>query len=454
MAKQPPSEGYLFSRAYTHYVFLLLWLLYFFDYIDRMVVVSLFPFLKADWGLTDAQCGAMVSAVYWAIIFFSFPISILIDRWSRKKSIGIMAVLWSLATATCALTRNFGQLFAARAAIGIGEAGYAPGGTAMISALYPEKRRAFMVGIWNASIPLGMAAGIVIGGIIASRWGWRHAFGIVALPGLIISLLFFFVRDYKTVGLEKTVDRGFSGFSGTDFKSVPEKPESGTAESSPATKKMTKMDIVRTFAATPSLILTYFGFAGMMFTSISMSTFLPTYFQRVQGFPMQKATLLASGIMLTSIIGSPLGGWIADTWMKKRIQARLLLPAVSALLTAALFLTGFHLFSSGMVQYGIFLLAGIASIAWASSAIAVTQDVVHPGLRAVSYALCVITQNLLGSALGPIVTGAFSDRYGIRSALKIASAMALISFVLFYLGSRYYARDLDKVERVALTAEE
>ncbi|MEK7242919.1 MAG: MFS transporter [Thermodesulfobacteriota bacterium] len=449
MAKQPPPEGYLFSKAYTHYVFLLLWLLYFFDYIDRMVVVSLFPFLKADWGLTDAQCGAMVSAVYWAIILFSFPISILIDRWSRKKSIGIMAVLWSMATVACAFTRNFGQLFAARAAIGIGEAGYAPGGTAMISALYPEKRRAFMVGIWNASIPLGMAAGIVIGGIIASRWGWRHAFGIVALPGLIIALLFLFVRDYKTVGLEKTVDSELRELGGHLAARCP--PNSLNSLNS---KKMTKMDIVRTFAATPSLILTYFGFAGMMFTSISMSTFLPTYFERVQGFPLQKATLLASGIMLTSIIGSPLGGWIADTWMKKKVQARLLLPSVSALLTAVLFLTGFYLPSGGMVQYGIFLLAGIACIAWASSAIAVTQDVVHPGLRAVSYALCVITQNLLGSALGPIVTGAFSDRYGIRAALKIASAMALISFVLFYLGSRYYARDLDKVERVALTAEE
>ena len=148
----------------------------------------------------------MVSAVYWAIILFSFPISIVIDRWSRKKSIGIMAALWSLATAACALTKNFGQLFAARTAIGIGEAGYAPGGTAMISALYPEKKRAFMVGIWNASIPIGMAAGIVIGGLIAAHWGWRHAFGIVALPGLIIALLFFFVKDYKTVGLEKTVD--------------------------------------------------------------------------------------------------------------------------------------------------------------------------------------------------------------------------------------------------------
>ncbi len=436
MAKTPPPEGYLFSKAYTAYVFLLLWLLYFFDYIDRMVVVSLFPFLKADWGLTDAQCGAMVSAVYWAIILFSFPISIVIDRWSRKKSIGIMAVLWSLATAACALTKNFGQLFAARTAIGIGEAGYAPGGTAMISALYPEKKRAFMVGIWNASIPIGMAAGIVIGGFIASHWGWRHAFGIVALPGLVIALLFFFVKDYKTVGLEKTVDRG--------------KTET---MSGPAAKKMSKREIVRAFANTPSLLMTYLGFAGMMFTSISMSTFLPTYFQRVQGFPLQKATLLASGIMLTSIVGSPLGGWIADTWMKKKIQARLLVPAISALLTAVLFLGGFYLPSGGMVQYGIFLLAGIASIAWASSAIAVTQDVVHPGLRAVSYALCVVTQNLLGSSLGPVVTGAFSDRYGILTALKIASAMTLISCVLFYIGSRFYKRDLDKVERIALIPE-
>ncbi|MHB8910010.1 MAG: MFS transporter [Syntrophales bacterium] len=436
MTKRPPPEGYLFSKAYTGYVFLLLWLLYFFDYIDRMVVVSLFPFLKADWGLTDAQCGAMVSAVYWAIIIFSFPVSIVIDRWSRKKSIGIMALLWSVATAACAATKNFGQLFAARAAIGLGEAGYAPGGTAMISALYPESRRALMVGIWNASIPLGMAAGIVIGGAIASRWGWRHAFGIVALPGLIIALLFFFVKDYKTVGLERTTDQRKSA-----------------ADYGPAVIKMSNREIVRTFARTPSLLLTYLGFAGMMFTSISMSTFLPTYFQRIQGFPLQKATLLASGIMLTSIVGSPLGGWIADAWMKKRVQARLLLPALSALLTAALFLGGLSLPSGGAVQYGIFLLAGIASIAWASSAIAVTQDVVHPGLRAISYALCVVTQNLLGSALGPVVTGSISDRYGILTALKIASAMSLISCVLFTLGSRFYRRDLEKVERVVLTPE-
>jgi MFS family permease len=436
MATSSAPEGYLFSRGYTHYVFILLWLLYFFDYVDRMVVVSLFPFLKSEWGLTDAQCGVLVSAVYWAIVIFSFPISIVIDRWSRKKCIGIMAVLWSMATAACAFTKNFGQLFVARTAIGLGEAGYAPGGTAMISALYPEKRRAFMVGIWNMSIPLGMAAGIVVGGFIATHWGWRNAFGIVALPGLLISILFFFVKDYKTIGLEQTVQ-----------------PEEAQASSLAAKKKMTKMDIVRAFSRTPSLLLTYLGFAGMMFLSISLSTFLPAYFQRVHGAPLQQANLLTSGIMLMAIIGSPLGGWIADRWMRRRIQARLLVPTISALLTAAIYFCGMHLFSGGKVQYAILILGGISSMVFASSAIAVTQDVVHPGLRAISYALCVISQNLLGSSLGPVVTGALSDAYGIASALKLATIAALVSCVLFYLGSKFYKKDLDKVEKIALAAE-
>ncbi len=306
----------------------------------------------------------------------------------------------------------------------------------MISALYPEKRRAFMVGIWNMSIPIGMAAGIVLGGIIATHWGWRRAFGVVALPGLFVALLFFFIKDYRTVGLEQTIG-----------------PEGLKQTAEGVKKKMSRMDIVRTFSRTPSLLFTYFGFAGMMFVSISMSSFLPTYFQRVQSVGLQKATFLTSGIMLTAIVGSPLGGWIADSWMKKRIQARLLVPSISAVLTVALYFSAIHFFSGGAVQYGIFLLGGIASIAWASSAIAVTQDVVHPGLRAISYALCVVVQNLLGSSLGPLVTGALSDRYGIAPALKMACSMALISFLLFYIGSRFYQRDLAKVERVALAPE-
>ena len=239
-----PKE-YKLSKGYTNYIFILLFLLYFFDYVDRLVVTSLFPFIKADWGITDAQCGMLVSAVYWSIVIFTFPVSILVDRWSRKKSIGLIAIIWSLATAACAMTRNFSQLRAARMLIGIGEAGYAPGGTAMIAGLYPEEKRSRMMGIWNMSIPLGSAVGIALGGIIATHWGWRHAFGLVALPGLIVAILFFFVKDYKTVELTKTV------------------------KETSAKVKMKTGEIAREFLHTPSLILTYFGFAAMVFVSSS-----------------------------------------------------------------------------------------------------------------------------------------------------------------------------------------
>ncbi|MCF8142293.1 MAG: MFS transporter [Deltaproteobacteria bacterium] len=153
------DDGYLISKGYSHYIFALLFLLYMFDWLDRMVVVSLFPFIKADWGLTDTECGMLISGVSWSIVVLTFPVSIFIDRWSRKKSIGLMALLWSLATAACAFTRNYVQLFVARTVIGVGEAGYAPGGTAMISALFPGEKRARIMGIWNASIPLGSAIG-------------------------------------------------------------------------------------------------------------------------------------------------------------------------------------------------------------------------------------------------------------------------------------------------------
>lgn len=425
------SEGYLLSKTNSYYIFSLLFLLYMFDYIDRMVVVSLFPYLQKDWGLTDTQCGLLVSTVYWSIVLFSFPVSIIIDRWSRKKSIGIMAVLWSIATASCAFANNFTHLFVARSAIGLGEAGYAPGGTAMISALFPEKKRAMLVGFWNSSIPLGSALGVALGGFIAARYGWRQAFGLVALPGLVIALLFFFVRDYKTVELVKSQDAGPDG---------------------PAPLRLGTMDIIRGFSRTPSLLLTYVGFAGNTFLTTSLLSWLPTYLHRFENLPMEKASIKGSLVLLMAIIGSPLGGFLADKWLKKKGNARLLFSALSSTITALIFILAFGLFS-GKVQYGLFLVGGVTAIAFASSAIAVTQDVVHPGLRAVSYSICVIVMNLLGSSLGPIFTGIFSDKYNIKTALLIVSFFPLLAGLFFYLGSFFYEKDLAKVEKIPVRLE-
>jgi MFS family permease len=421
------NEGYLFSKRYSYYVFALLFLLYMFDYIDRMVITSMFPAIEKDWGISHTQSGMLVSAVYWAIVLLTFPVSLLVDRWSRTKTIGIMAIMWSIATALCALTGNYVQLFMARMLIGIGEAGYAPGGSAMISGLFPLDKRSRMMGLWNASIPVGTAIGHLLGGLIAVKLGWKHAFGIVALPGLIIAILFLFIKDYKTVDLA-FIDRASRKI------------------------KMEKKDMVREFLSKPSVIFTYFGMAAVVFVTTALITWLSTYFQNVNGAPMDKAARDASLVMVLAVVGAPLGGYLTDAWRKKQVNARLLFPAISTLCTAVVLFIALQL--RGTVQYLTLLLMGVLITCFIAGAAAVTQDVIHPGLRATSYAIAVVVQNLVGSSMAPIVLGRIYDLSNIQTALSILPFILLIGALLFYLGSRYYEKDMEKVAKIRLEAAE
>ena len=397
-----------------------------FDYIDRMVVTSMFSSIERDWGITHTQSGLLVSAVYWAIVILTFPVSILVDRWSRTKTIGVMAILWSLATALCALTGNYVQLFMARLLIGVGEAGYAPGGSAMISGLYPLDKRAKMIGIWNASIPLGSAIGVLLGGIIAVKLGWKHAFGIVAIPGLIVAILFLFVKDYKTVDLS-FVDKSNNKV------------------------KMEKRDIFREFITRPSIIFTYFGITAVVFVTSAMLTWLPTYFEKVRDVPQDKAGQMASIVMMLAIVGAPVGGILTDKWHKKKANARLLFPAITTLLSAIVLFIGLVLLQ-GTVQYIVLLLFGVLVLMFISGAAAVTQDVIHPGLRATSYAISVVIQNLLGSSMAPAVLGKIYDLASIQMALDFLPFVLLVGSVLFFLGSRYYEKDMEKVTKIEMVA--
>jgi len=397
-------------------VFWLLFLLYMFDYMDRMVIVSLFPFLKEDMGMTDAQCGLLVSAVYWSILAFSFPVSILVDRWSRTRSISIMAALWSLATLACAFTRTFPQLFAARTAIGVGEAGYAPGGTAMLSARFPREQRARILGLWNASIPLGSALGIGIGGLVAHHLGWRHAFGLVALPGMILAVWFYFVKDYETIRLTRK-------------------------EPSGREVRMRFREIARQFTHNRTLLCNNLAFALNVFVTTALLTWLPTYFHRFGHLDMDKASVKAGSVMLLAIVGAPLGGFLADAWMKRRKEGRLLFPAASSVLTGLLLLVAFS-FLHGKAQYLLLLLVGVTAVGFVPSGVAVTQDVVHPGLRAVSLSVSIVIQHLLGSSLAPVVVGRLSDLHGLETAMAALPLFAGAAGLLLFIGSFSYTGDL------------
>jgi sugar phosphate permease len=242
--------------------------------------------------------------------------------------------------------------------------------------------------------------------------------------------LFFFVKDYKTIELAKT-KRNVQ--ANTQSKKV----------------RMSVRDILDEFLAKPSLIFTYFGIASVVFVTTSILTWLPTYFHRVQGLVEKQAGTKASIVMLLALIGAPLGGYITDRWRRKKVNARLLVPAITSIISAVLMFLSFNVFE-GSVQYILLLSLGISVTAFIAASTAVTQDVVHAGLRAISYAIAVVIQNLLGASMGPIVMGAISDQSNIQTAFSYLWIVLVIAAVLFFLGSLFYARDLKKVENVEI----
>ena len=416
------------TRGYAYYVFLLLFLLYLFNYVDRMVIAALFPYLKVDWGLTDTQCGWFASIVTLMMTVFVFPVSLLVDRWSRKKAIAIMAVLWSIARPPAPSPGTFPN--ALRCAPSWASARRrSPPAAAMIAAYFPEEKRATMNGLFTAAIPMGTAIGVILGGVIAETLGWRYAFGIIAIPGLIVAILFFWVKDYKTVEILKKVG------------------EAGSL----SYVKMGFDDIAREFLHTPSVLFTYLGYIGNTFVTTGLMNWLPTYYNRTDGLPMDKAGMKTSVIFLLAIIGAPIGGIVTDSIRKRWINARMSVPAVTSFLTALFLFTAFSM--EGTTQYLLLLCFGFTAPMFAAGGSAVTQDVVHPGLRAISYSLVQFFMMLLGYSLSPIFIGAISDRYDLLTAFKFLPLFALFGGIAFFIGSFFYERDLNKVARVKLKEE-
>src|SRR6476660_8608880 len=199
-----PADHRPAPRRYAWSVFAIIFALMVVDYVDRQVVVSMFPHLKAQWDLSDRELGALVSIVSITVALGAVPLSFLADRWSRVKSIFLMAVVWSLATIACAFADSYLQLIGARSVVGLGEAAYGTVGAALLASLFPPRMRSTVLGAFLAAAMVGSVLGVMLGGFIAERWGWQAGFGAVGIPGLLLCFVFLaIVRDYKTVPLPR-----------------------------------------------------------------------------------------------------------------------------------------------------------------------------------------------------------------------------------------------------------
>ncbi len=426
------ENGYLVPKLYAWYVYSLVFMLMIFDYIDRQIIASLFPFLKLEWNLSDVDCGMLVAALNWSITIFAFPVGILADRWSRKKTVGLMSAIWSLGTLACAFPQGYYQLFATRFLVGTGEAGYAPVGTALISALFPRRLRSRLIGLFMGAGTLGSAIGVALGGWIAVSWGWRHAFGIVGIPGLIFAIMFFFIRDYKTV--ELTI-------------------KASQAKDSAVRRMMTKTDIIVNLFGRPSVVALYLVSVTGFFFLGAVAAWLPTYFIRVGHLPVAEASLKTGLSVVVCVLGNYLVGNIADIVVRRgKSNGYPLVAAASQLCSGVLYAVAFGL-AQGQAQFYLLILAGIFLTAFVSPAYSALTELVHPGLRSSVISVNVLLLNASGFSMGPIFAGLLSDRYGIGTAMIALCVVPFVSMLISLVAAALYDRDLAKVEKIELQAE-
>jgi MFS family permease len=425
---QNSSLAYKTGGWRAHYVLIVCTLLYVINYMDRQVFAVILQPMKIDLGLTDAQCGLASTVLIFGMAFFSFPISHLIDRWSRRKAIGIMALLWSGFTFATGLAKNFTAVLIPRAFVGLGEAGFVPGGTAMISASYPKERRGWAMGIFHIAIPLGAAAGVILGGLISARMGWRAPFIFFAIPGVILGIMAFFMKDYKTAE-----DAGAQGGIKNFFIAL------------------------RNVLRLPTMRWYYLALGIAVFMTSSVLVWLPSLMMRMLNISEDKAGLLFGAIGLAAVIGAPLGGFLADFWQKKNPRGRMYIPAVAYIAGGALLIVVIILRFSPL-GIALAVLYGIAAAMAMPAIAAISQDVVPVAHKGLSMGLAIFAQYMFGGAWGPYVVGAVSDALGggaegLSIAVALCGAFGVVAGVLFLVAARTYPEDSQKVKDEAILAE-
>jgi MFS family permease len=424
-AGSKPNDGYLYGPRQAWFAFAMTIGLMLFDYIDRQVIVSLFPYMKADWGLSDKQLGALVSTLSIVLAACALPVSLVADRMSRVKSIVVMATVWSLASISCMFTRNYSSLLLARAAVGVGEAGYGAVGAALIATHFPDRMRSALMGSFMAAASVGSVLGVALGGVIAARWGWQAAFGVVGIPGLVLSLLYIKVRDYQTVHVE-------TGTQGVARQAV------GTVRAAFGALKQS-----------PTLLWVGIGSAVQLIVLSAMWAWLPSFLNRVHGVMPAQAGMRAAIIVLCGAVGSVVWGVVCDMAGKRHPRGRVLAMAVLCLLSTAVLGAAFGLPLLGVplsnqAQFGLFALGGFFATCTAGPSAAIVMNVVHRGFRATGASVLGLLQNLFGMAMGPFIGGALSDAFGLQTALAVTPLFGIAAAWLLWIGSRTYERDAER----------
>ncbi len=364
------------------------------NYFDRLIVIPMFPFLKAEFGVSDFRLGLLASVFILVNSLAVLPFGLWADRGSRQKIMAFGVLFWSVATLLSGVANRFRALLWARALVGVGEGAYAPAGTAMISDCFPASFRARVQSVFNLGMLVGGVLGLAVGGILSQWIGWRWAFFVVGLPGLILAVLTYRLRV----------------------------PIPASVEKAPAAWALLKIP--------PYLVV----MLGGMFVVFSGSTFItwgPAFGMRYHHLTVALASAwLGLLVLVGSLAGVLLGGAIAD-----RLQARWpwgrALTIAGSLLLGTPFLLWAVMTESLSVFFSCLLISSFFLTCYHGPATAVIHDLTPERAHGFAFALYLFVIHFFGDTMAPAVVGRVSDISELRHGLQIGVAANLVAALCF-----------------------
>jgi len=417
------------SRSARRYALGVLVVVYTFNFIDRQILAILLPAIKAEFLVDDWVLGFLAGSAF--ALFYAtlgIPIATLADRWSRRNLIAIAVAIWSAMTALSGMAGNIVHLTLARIGVGVGEAGCSPAAHSLIADYYPPEKRSTAMGIYSLGISLGIMIAYLAGGWVAQNIGWRAAFLMVGLPGLILAVVVRYTMQEPPRGMsEGRIDSG---------------------------RRPDVLTVTRYLLRRKSFVHLAIGSGLASFVSYAVITFFPSFMIRSHGMGLAEiGVYLGLIIGIGSGLGYVGGGYLADK--ASIVGHKYSLWTVSAaMIFGWLFTFPVYLLNNPYWVFAAFAVPTVFSNFYLATTFAQVQGLVGLRMRAVASALLLFILNIIGLGLGPMFTGILSDllrasfgdeslRY---SLLLVGAVIGPWSAWHFYIAGRHLEADLDRVE--------
>ncbi|HEY2678352.1 MAG TPA: MFS transporter [Steroidobacteraceae bacterium] len=437
-AASKAAEGAMFALFILFAINLL-------NFFDRQLLGALFEPIRKEFGLSDTALGFLGSIFTVIYAMVGLPLGALSDRWSRTRLIALGTTFWSLLTAATGMATSYSQIFIARLGVGLGEATCAPAGQSLIGDFFPPSRRAFAMGVFMLGLPAGIFAAYLSSGVIYEHWGWRAAFYIACIPGLIFAACALAIKEPVRGALDPGRARTAAAGGWAPYITV---------------------------LSLPTMWWIILSGIFHNFNMYALNTFNNAFLQRFHGLSVRDAGAISSvTIGLVGAIGLLAGGWLADRMSVKRRNGRLVLSSISMAIAAPCIFLAINQPRGAITPYVILMTLGtITMFVYYATVYSAIQDVIEPRLRGFAVALYFCCMYLLGASLGPVGTGYLSDHFakkamhdagagamtevykaiGLHHAMYAIPILALAAAVVLFAASRTMEKDVRKQEQAHL----